>query len=161
MDSTTIHINDRDDFAILAPATASQSIADAENDAIAFCSSGSSRQCDNTIPDGFITAAAVEYADDGSYVQITGCIDPSKFDMSPIDDGGQYDVRYPNGAQCTFGGYGASFIEQIEPSANRFCVRCCASAGDQINCNSHQDRAGCAVAIPGTYDFPELNISCA
>ncbi|KAF9014608.1 hypothetical protein BDZ89DRAFT_1166761 [Hymenopellis radicata] len=89
MNSTTIHINDRDDFAILAPATPSQSIADAENDAIAFCSSGSSRQCDNIIPDGFITAAAVEYADDGSYVQITGCIDPSKFDMSPTDDGGQ------------------------------------------------------------------------
>ncbi|KAF8877227.1 hypothetical protein CPB85DRAFT_1343999 [Mucidula mucida] len=160
MDSTTIHIKDRDDFAILAPATPSQSIADAENDAIAFCSSNSSGQCDNTIPDGFITAAAVKYADDGSYVQITGCIDPSKFHMSLADDGGQYDVRYPNGAQCTFGGYGASFIEQIEPSANRFCVRCCAQSADQVNCNSHQDRAGCAVAIPGTYDFPELGVSC-
>lgn len=105
-----------------------ESIADAENDAIAFCSSNSSGQCDNTIPDGFITAAAVKYADDGSYVQarrflsnvlglsrlvqITGCIDPSKFHMSLADGGGQYDVRYPNGAQCTFGGYGASFIEQ-------------------------------------------------
>ncbi len=62
--------------------------------------------------------------------------------------------------------FGNAFINRvrllvrIEPSANRFCVRCCAQSADQVNCNSHQDRAGCAVAIPGTYDFPELGVSC-
>lgn len=45
-------------------------------------------------------------------MQITGCLDPSKLPLSPTDDGGQFDVRFPDGAQCTFGGYGASFIEQ-------------------------------------------------
>src|ERR1700742_4973160 len=110
--------------------------------------------------------------------QVTGCVDPTHFPgMSPSDEGGQFDVRYPNGAQCTFGGYGASFIEQcvfrrsrwpkfaqlayqtirrIEPSSRRFCLRCCSTENDQINCNSHMDRQGCLSAIPGTYDFPEL-----
>lgn len=90
-------------------------------------------------------------------------------------------MRYPNGAQCTFGGWGASFIElcvssvpfrskiwityrwgsRVEPALNRFCIRCCSTPNDQVNCNSHRDRAGCENAIPGTYDFPERGISCA
>lgn len=45
-------------------------------------------------------------------MKVTGCIDPSKRGMAEDDGGGQFDVRYPNGAQCTFGGYAASFIEQ-------------------------------------------------
>jgi hypothetical protein len=31
--------------------------------------------------------------------------------MDPNDTGGQLDVRFPNGAHCTFGGVGKSFIE--------------------------------------------------
>lgn len=42
---------------------------------------------------------------------MTGCLDISKSILDPSDDGGQLDVRFPNGAQCSFGGYGASFIE--------------------------------------------------
>lgn len=48
-------------------------------------------------------------------MQITGCLDLSKLPLSPTDDGGQFDVRFPDGAQCTFGEYGASFIEQYVP----------------------------------------------
>ena len=44
-------------------------------------------------------------------LQITGCMDSSQFPFASDDDGGQFDNRFPNGAQCTFGGYGASFIE--------------------------------------------------
>ncbi|KAK0192698.1 hypothetical protein F5146DRAFT_1041120 [Armillaria mellea] len=154
---TTVHITNSSDFALLMPRNSDKPVSSSENDAIAYCSSSSS--CAYTLPDGFITAAEV-YTVEGSYVQITGCMDPSKMSMSSKDDGGQFDVRYPNGAQCTFGGYGASFIEQLEPSEGRFCLRCCASANDQTNCNSHQDRAGCLAAIPGTYDFPELGVTC-
>jgi len=93
-------------------------------------------------------------------LQVTGCIDPSKFHLDPLDAGGQFDVRYPNGAQCTFAGYGASFIELVEPGTGRFCMRCCSSANDQVNCNSHQDRLGCTNAIPGVYDFPNIGVSC-
>ncbi|KAF9460160.1 hypothetical protein BDZ94DRAFT_1324242 [Collybia nuda] len=159
---TTIHITDEKNFALIAPQNPQERISDAEADGIAFCTSGaaSSDHCSRTLPDGFITAAAVERSDDGAWVQVTGCINRSKFSMSESDDGGQFDVRYPNGAQCTFGGYGASFIQQIEPSANRFCLRCCASENDQSNCNSHLDKEGCLTTIPGTYDFPDVGVSC-
>lgn len=39
-------------------------------------------------------------------------MDATKFPFANGDDGGQFDNRFPNGAQCEFGGYGASFIEQ-------------------------------------------------
>ncbi|KAH0826800.1 hypothetical protein J3R83DRAFT_5223 [Lanmaoa asiatica] len=105
-------------------------VSDAEEDGIAYCTDGSG--CGNSFPDGFITGASYSAASDGSYVQvgvavwvtgaslselltrlqITGCMDTSKFPFANGDDGGQFDNRFPNGAQCTFGGYGASFIEQ-------------------------------------------------
>ncbi|KAL5514618.1 hypothetical protein ACEPAG_1934 [Sanghuangporus baumii] len=156
---TTVYINNEGDFALLLPNIPGELISDAESDGVSFCMSGG---CTRAMPDGFITAAAVERASDGVlWIQVTGCIDPSKSTLSTSDDGGQFDVRFPNGAQCAFGGYGASFIEQVEPSANRFCLRCCANEDDQTNCNSHQDRAGCPIAIPGTYDFPDKGVSCA
>ncbi|KAJ3478064.1 hypothetical protein NLI96_g10022 [Meripilus lineatus] len=106
--------------------------ADAENDGITFCSFNSQTPtCTQRLQDGFVRAAAVTHSDDGAFVQvfppyrlddyyfeaslpsqITGCIDPSKSLLDPSDDGGQFDVRFPNGAQCAFGGYAASFIEQ-------------------------------------------------
>ncbi|KAH7920765.1 hypothetical protein BV22DRAFT_1097634 [Leucogyrophana mollusca] len=156
--STTVHIAGGMDFALLLPQANGELISDAETDGVAYCTPGA-EGCANYLPSGFITGAAVSQADDGSWIQVTGCFDSSKFHFAPNDDGGQFDVRFPNGAQCTFGGYGASFIEQVEPSANRFCLRCCSSANDQTNCNSHQDRAGCPEAIPGTYDFPTASCS--
>ncbi|KAL6300975.1 hypothetical protein BKA93DRAFT_739537 [Sparassis latifolia] len=160
--STTVHINSGGDFALLLPATPGELISSAESDGVSFCTSDSSDPtCSRRMESGFITAAAITRADDGSWIQVTGCIDTSKSSLSASDDGGQFDVRFPNGAQCTYGGYGASFIEQVEPSSNRFCLRCCKSANDQENCNSHQDTAGCVTAIPGTYDFPNLGISCS
>ncbi|KAF5378881.1 hypothetical protein D9615_006852 [Tricholomella constricta] len=110
--STTVHITDIADFSLILPNTPGELISDAEADGVSFCSPNSaSPDCVNNFPEGFITAAAFEASDDGAYIQITGCIDPAKFHLDPSDAGGQFDVRYPNGAQCTFGGYGASFIE--------------------------------------------------
>ncbi|KAG1731557.1 hypothetical protein EDB19DRAFT_1640768 [Suillus lakei] len=155
--STTVHITSVTDFALLLPPGDGELISDAESDGTAYCTDGSG--CQNTFPTGFVTGAIISEAGDGSYIQITGCLDPSKFHFAQDDAGGQMDVRFPNGAQCAFGGYGASFIEQVEPSANRFCLRCCASANDQVNCNSHNDKAGCPVAVPGIYDFD--GVSCS
>lgn len=154
--STTVHITSVTDFSILLPSDG-ELVSDAESDGTAYCTDGSG--CQNSFPAGFITGANISQASDGSYIQITGCLDSSKFHFAQNDAGGQMDVRFPNGAQCTFGGYGASFIEQVEPSANRFCLRCCASANDQVNCNSHNDKAGCPVAVPGIYDF--AGVSCS
>ena len=108
--------------------------------------------------------------------QVTGCFDSSLFPFASNDKGGQFDVRFPNGAQCTFGGYGASFIElfvslsfwytltyllvnRVEPAGSRFCLRCCKEANDQNNCNSHHDNDGCINAIPGVYTFG--NVDCS
>ncbi|KAI0783736.1 hypothetical protein C8Q75DRAFT_795274 [Abortiporus biennis] len=160
--SLTVHITDEKDFALILPDKTSELISDAEADGTAFCSpAGAGEACGRRMNEGFITAAAVNRAEDGSWIQITGCLDVSKSGLAPSDDGGQFDVRFPNGAQCTFGGYGASFIEQVEPSVNRFCLRCCSSENDQINCNSHRDRSGCPVAIPGQYSFPSLGVDCS
>ncbi|KAI0041956.1 hypothetical protein FA95DRAFT_1500726 [Auriscalpium vulgare] len=160
--STTVHINSVDDFALLLPSRAGELVSDAEADGVAFCSPSSGEaQCTNRMPEGFITAAALTRADDDSWVQITGCLDPTRSTLDPSDAGGQFDVRFPNGAQCTFGGYAASFIELVEPALNRFCIRCCAAENDQVNCNSHMDRQGCENAVPGVYDFPDRGVSCS
>ncbi|KAI0367436.1 hypothetical protein BV20DRAFT_1045643 [Pilatotrama ljubarskyi] len=161
--STTVHIIDEHDFALLLPDRPGELISDAESDGVAYCmpdTDSTDATCLRRVQDGFIRAAAVTTSDDGAYIQVTGCLDVSKSMLDASDSGGQFDVRFPNGAQCTFGGYGASFIQLVEPAANRFCLRCCRSQDDQINCNSHQDRAGCQAAIPGTYDFPSLGVTC-
>ncbi|GJE85408.1 hypothetical protein PsYK624_014870 [Phanerochaete sordida] len=160
---TTVHITDEHNFALLLPSRQGELVSDAESDGVSFCTptSGDSSCTGQRMQGGFIVAAALQHADDGSWVQVTGCIDPSKSLLDPSDAGGQMDVRFPNGAQCTFGGYGASFIELVEPALGRFCLRCCASENDQVNCNSHRDREGCPNAIPGTYDFPEVGVSCS
>ncbi|KAI0312704.1 hypothetical protein OF83DRAFT_1066790 [Amylostereum chailletii] len=163
-DSTTVHITSTSDFSLLLPSRQDgMSLhASVTRDGLSYCSPSSSEpHCQNKMQDGFIVAAAMQTADDGSYIQITGCLNPANSLLDASDHGGQLDVRFPNGAQCTFGGYGASFIELVEPALNRFCIRCCASANDQTNCNSHQDRLGCETAIPGTYDFPDVGVSCS
>ncbi|KAL1948723.1 hypothetical protein VTO73DRAFT_10529 [Trametes versicolor] len=218
--STTVHIIDEHDFALLLPDRPGELISDAESDGVAYCTPDSaSPACGKRVAEGFIRAAAVTTSDDGAYIQarsfpllsrpdrygrqslsaggryaapddatlflkgasvvvaesapsspgpdtlygvrmVTGCLDASKSSLDPSDTGGQFDVRFPNGAQCAYGGYGASFIQLVEPAANRFCLRCCNKPDDQINCNSHQDRAGCQTAIPGTYAFPSLGVTC-
>ncbi|KAI0266247.1 hypothetical protein BC834DRAFT_876224 [Gloeopeniophorella convolvens] len=160
--ATTVHITTAKDFALLLPTQPGELVSDAEADGQAYCTPESaSDSCHFTMPEGLITASSMQQSDDGSWIQVTGCLDASKFHFDPNDSGGQMDVRFPNGAQCTFGGYGASFIELVEPRLNRFCLRCCSSANDQVNCNSHQDRLGCENAVPGQYDFPDLGVSCA
>jgi len=162
-DSTTVHIADASNFAILLPRQGSgASIGDSEDDALSYCFGGSGCSGQSMLARGFIAAAAVTTGGEGSdkWIQVTGCINPSAMGLSASDQGGQYDVRFPNGAKCTFGGYGKSFIEQVEPASRRFCLRCCSAENDQTNCNSHNDEAGCVSAIPGTYDFPDKGVSC-
>ncbi|KAI0090095.1 hypothetical protein BDY19DRAFT_887676, partial [Irpex rosettiformis] len=162
--ATTVHITSTADFALLLPSTNRELISDAESDGVSYCShasTGDSCADRPKLPVGFITAAALNKSDDGSWIQVTGCLDNSKFHLDPSDAGGQFDVRFPNGAQCAFGGYGASFIELVEPALSRFCLRCCSSPNDQTHCNSHQDRLGCTTAVPGQYDFPDMGVSCS
>ncbi|KAH9061748.1 alpha/beta-hydrolase [Lactarius deliciosus] len=125
-----------------------------------FCSRGPANSClpPSQTRNRSALLGAPARAEDNSWIQVTGCLDSSKMNLDPNDTGGQLDTRFPNGARCTFGEDGASFIELVEPALNRFCIRCCSTADDQVNCNSHRDRLGCENAIPGTYDFPELGV---
>jgi hypothetical protein len=48
-----------------------EKISDAENDALSYCTHGSSEgTCKRYTPDGFILAAAYTQGKDGSYVQV-------------------------------------------------------------------------------------------
>ncbi|KAF7791717.1 hypothetical protein EIP86_002741 [Pleurotus ostreatoroseus] len=111
---TTVHITSEEDFALLLPNHPGELVSDAESDGVAFCTPGSTdASCSGRLMQrGFVRAAAIERAGDGAWIQVTGCLDPSKSSLDPADDGGQFDVRFPQGAQCAFGGFGASFIEQ-------------------------------------------------
>lgn len=72
---------------------------------------------------GFVTVA--HYQKNSTYEQVTGYIDRSKYNLDVNDGGGQYDNHgqgKPTGASCK--GY-PYFVGMIEPSSNRFCMRCC------------------------------------
>ena len=88
-----------------------------------------------------------------SYVQLTGCINPSaQSTLLSDDDGGQYDSNggeggrgNPEGSVCL--GY-ASYVQFVEPSGNRACIRCCKNPHE---CDIAHDEDGCENAIPGNY----------
>ncbi|KAF6760585.1 hypothetical protein DFP72DRAFT_1062964 [Ephemerocybe angulata] len=89
----------------------------------------------------------------GRYTQLTGCINPSTLDrLNSDDDGGQYDssggsfgTGNPEGSVCL--GYN-HYIELIEPSSPRACIRCCEDAED---CPTQADKDGCPAVVPGNY----------
>ncbi|KAM6495056.1 hypothetical protein JOM56_009679 [Amanita muscaria] len=88
-----------------------------------------------------------------SYIQLTGCINSDTLDrLNPSDGGGQYDSNggsdgtgNPSGSVCI--GYN-SYVELVEPSASRACVRCC---NDPADCPTTMDTSGCPAVIPGNY----------
>lgn len=87
------------------------------------------------------------------YVQLTGCINPSvQKTLLSKDGGGQYDSNggdggrgNPEGSVCL--GY-ASYVELVEPSDRRACIRCCV---DPKYCDVGHDEDGCPSVIPGQY----------
>ncbi|KAJ7699226.1 hypothetical protein B0H17DRAFT_1158184 [Mycena rosella] len=89
----------------------------------------------------------------GRFVQLTGCIRAGSLDrLISADDGGQYDssggdrgLGNPQGSVCL--GY-KHYVELMEPSAARACIRCC---DDPADCPTNRDTAGCPDVIPGDY----------
>ncbi|OAD66547.1 hypothetical protein PHYBLDRAFT_22465, partial [Phycomyces blakesleeanus NRRL 1555(-)] len=95
---------------------------------------------------GFITTA--HYTSNDTYVQVTGFFDRTKYDLLETDGGGQYDAHgnhKPVGAMCK--GY-PHFVNLVEPSDNRFCIRCCENEDD---CNTGRSEYGCLRVVPGDY----------
>ncbi|KAL1921518.1 uncharacterized protein VTP21DRAFT_11234 [Calcarisporiella thermophila] len=137
-----------DNFCFFLPPKFGGDIAKAEDNAIAFCTKDMKNAPGAKLfPKGFIQSA--HFASGKGYVQVTGRIDPSKYGLSKLDEGGQYDVRAPVGASCA--GY-KSFVNLVEPSDGLYCIRCCDNKKD---CNVGRSEAGCESIVPGDYSGPK------
>ncbi|CAO3578868.1 unnamed protein product [Absidia cylindrospora] len=143
-----VQITSPNDFCLFLPPQPGADVATTEDDGIAFCMNPATVQGSQVFPQGFITAA--HYQQTESYTQITGFFDRTKYNLSPDDFGGQYDSHAkhkPTGASCQNFPY---FVSLIEPSNNRFCIRCC---NDTEDCKTGISQRGCARVIsPGNYD---------
>ncbi|KAG0005656.1 hypothetical protein BGZ80_010508 [Entomortierella chlamydospora] len=133
-------------YCFFLPPSPGGDIAANEDSAIAFCNQANSNAPGAKIfPDGFVLSA--HWATGDGWVQITGQIDPSKYSLSPCDQGGQYDIRAPVGASCAGYGY---FVNVIEPYDGVYGMRCCTNKGD---CNVSQSTYGVRVIFGSQYDF--------
>ncbi|KAF7726217.1 hypothetical protein EC973_009015 [Apophysomyces ossiformis] len=141
---TTVYIDSQtQSFCLfLPPANATDRlISDNEKLAVAYCTDPSEGQLQ--FPDGFIVSSHFNKTQD--FVQVTGAIDPSKAQLNPNDQGGQFDTRAPQGASCE--GY-QYFINLIEPAEYDYCIRCCHT---KEYCNAGASQDGCRKLIDGNY----------
>lgn len=149
-------IVDSSNFCIFLPpvGSADVNIADTETYATVRCMGNTPEATGaGTLPSGFILSA--HYVSTSAYVQITGQIDPSKAGLNVTDDGGQYDIKAPDGSSCAGWQY---YVNLIEPSGNDYCIRCC---NDTTNCNRGISQAGCARIVPGDYSGPGVPAAAA
>ncbi|KAI9266603.1 hypothetical protein BDA99DRAFT_506138 [Phascolomyces articulosus] len=158
---TTTDLNDKqvlihsgDDFCLFLPPQPGLEVAPHEKDGIPFCSSANEVPGATQFPDGFITVA--HYEKNETYEQVTGYFDRTKYNLLESDGGGQYDNHgngKPTGASCVGYNY---FVTMIEPSDNRFCIRCCQKNED---CPTGRSEYGCLRIIPGDYSGGENDTS--
>ncbi|KAI8139261.1 hypothetical protein BJV82DRAFT_522002 [Fennellomyces sp. T-0311] len=144
--STEIAIHSGDDFCLFLPPQPGLEVAPYEDIGKPFCSKQDGVPGAEAFPEGFITVAHYEKSE--TYEQVTGYFDRTKYGLLEDDGGGQYDNHgngKPMGASCT--GY-SFFVSMIEPSDNRFCIRCCQNTAD---CPTGRSEYGCLRIIPGDY----------
>ncbi|KAH8556391.1 hypothetical protein BGW37DRAFT_472330 [Umbelopsis sp. PMI_123] len=149
-----VQVVDSSDFCFFLPPPGSSdmNISDNEGDAVAYCMGNTPKAVGaNTFPSGFILSA--HFVSTSDYVQVTGQIDPSKANLVPTDQGGQYDVVSPPGASCA--GY-QYFVNLVEPAGDDYCIRCC---NTETNCNRGISQDGCARVVPGDYSGPGVGSS--
>ncbi|OAD70838.1 hypothetical protein PHYBLDRAFT_102846, partial [Phycomyces blakesleeanus NRRL 1555(-)] len=137
---------DASNFCLFMPPADSvnRNIADTEWNAEAFCI-GKAPKATNAgkLNDNFILSA--HYLATDEYVQVTGQIDPIKGNLNVTDDGGQYDIKAPDGSSCA--GW-LFYVNLVEPTIGTYCMRCC---NDSKTCNRGISEKGCAHIIPGDY----------
>ncbi|KAI8578256.1 hypothetical protein K450DRAFT_247975 [Umbelopsis ramanniana AG] len=145
--SNAIKLVSESDFCLFLPPQPGLEVATNEDNGIPFCSNGPTDVPGaKPFPDGFITVA--HYQQNDTYQQVTGYMNPSTYQLSSTDEGGQYDNHgngKPVGASCQ--GY-SYFVSIIEPADNRFCIRCCQNVDD---CNTGRSGYGCLRVVPGDY----------
>jgi len=91
-------------FCSFLPPQPGGNIANSESDAVVFCNKPSANAPNaNLFPPGFIKTA--HFAKGPGYVQVTGRINRSAYNLSPDDGGGQYDSNgAPPGARFSDSG---------------------------------------------------------
>ncbi|KAG8903600.1 hypothetical protein FRB99_002951 [Tulasnella sp. 403] len=152
-----VKITSATDYCMIMPSTPHTNIGDSEHPGgmQAFCSNPTD-PTQGTLPPNFWSNVAFVTGTGASgkaYAQLTGCINPTLIDrLNANDGGGQYDSNggdggqgNPQGSKCV--GY-ASYVELVEPAANRACIKCCNDPGD---CPVSMDTSGCQTVIPGNY----------
>jgi hypothetical protein len=137
----SIQIKSGTDFCTFLPPHAGDDVGATEDQGKPFCTS--SALGGQTFPSGFIKSA--HYVSTSKYVQVTGKIDRTKYQLSASDGGGQYDNK---DVSATCNGY-KYFVNMLEPDSNRYCIRCCSSQSD---CNLGKSTYGCPSIVPGNYN---------
>jgi len=151
-----VKIKSKNDFCMVVPKDPRTTIGDSErpDGATVWCQnpSGATSSSTGTFNGAFWSNVDVSSPKDG-IIQMTGCINVGTCDrLDPNDDGGQYDS---NGGSDGLGNPARSFcqnypsyVQLIEPSAKRACIRCCQNANE---CDLSRDTSGCPAVIPGNY----------
>ncbi|KAG0309838.1 hypothetical protein BGZ98_005378 [Dissophora globulifera] len=142
----TASVDSATSYCFFLPPVLGGDIAANEDAAIAFCNQANPKAPGAKIfPAGFVTS--VHWATGDGWVQITGQIEPSKYNLNPCDEGGQYDIRAPVGATCA--GY-SHFVNVIEPNVGVYGMRCCQNSAD---CVVSQSTFGVQVIFGSQSDF--------
>ncbi|CAO3698250.1 unnamed protein product [Rhizopus stolonifer] len=126
-------------------------IADSEKNAHAFCTQPNANAPGAlTLPVTFITTANYFTNETAGYSQVTGKFNPSSWELSDKDEGGQYDNHgrgSPPSSMCH--GY-RYYVNMIEPNDGTYCMRCCDHYAD---CNAGRSAYGCKRVVPnGVYE---------
>ncbi|KAF9578182.1 hypothetical protein BGW38_006160 [Lunasporangiospora selenospora] len=134
------------EYCIFLPREYGGNIAESEDDAVAFCNVAIATAPEaRTLPQGFIKTVHFVKNTSKNYVQVTGRFDRSKYGLSSSDEGGQYDIKAPNGSKCA--GY-PYYVQITEPDDQIYCMRCCKNNSD---CPRNRSTEGCRDVIGGDY----------
>ncbi|CAE6395231.1 unnamed protein product [Rhizoctonia solani] len=150
----TVYVTDANKYCMIMPRDPRTNIGDSEHPGgmKAYCSaSGRYDNSQGKLPDNFWSNIAFKTGTSSRgarYAQLTGCIRPETLSrLNPNDGGGQYDSSggddgngNPQGSVCL--GY-KHYVELVEPSENRACIKCCDNYDDYTS--------GCPAVIPGNY----------
>lgn len=154
--SLVVNIGSKTDFCLVVPKDYQTTIGDSEYEGgeTVWCDARGTQTpgATGTFQGDFWKQVEISSPKDG-VIQMTGCINVSTCDrLVPSDGGGQYDSNGGDGGRGNpAGSYCAnyhSYVQLIEPSANRACLRCCANPND---CDLSQDTSGCPTVVPGNY----------
>ncbi|KAJ7136767.1 hypothetical protein C8R44DRAFT_608577 [Mycena epipterygia] len=158
-DDNIVSISSEKKFCMIMPRSEHTNVGVSEQPGgmATYCSSeGRYSSQQGRLPDNFWSEVAFTKGtgkNGGKFAQLTGCIRPAESSqLNPDDDGGQYDSSggagghgNPEGSVCL--GYN-HYVEIVEPSGLRACIRCC---NDPADCPTNRDTQGCPNVIPGKY----------